>query len=1091
MWSIRHNTKKLRLWLVTFCMAMCTVPQFAQRYPILPVSDSPKQILTLFEDSHWRMWLGTKHGLYLFDGSRFYSMTEVGFPDMWVIGVAEDGDGGIWVTTRNGTPSVNAARGAHVDGGLYRLYRGHVEQLMDSSTLRVERAANNVMLVTKTTDHQFEYNDLYAFRKAGNAWKPQLILQHEAGRMRTDHSGNVLFPCPAGWCEFSKEQIRQWPLAGVHPTAHAVENNGHALQAVLRDRFGCVWALNDSEVFTGCAGDGELKRFDAWDGPSGYTLDEGPDGRVLAIHGSALAYGRPNAFSQARFENNLPDGMTTALAAHDGTIWLGTDSGGLYRFAYPFQLEYWNENDGINGALSLARVQGRMLAGNDGIFELDNTRRRWSLIPGTQTLHAVDAILPEPDGTFYAAGFGPAISHVTLSGRILARSTIDAFGMSLARDGDGQLWLGGSKGVSRVQARRNELELVPEVNTGQGTVLRYDPSRKTLWSYSYETILSHTDGQGKNGKWRRIDQADQLPDLLGVDLAIDSNGDLWTAFLNAARYGWIANPLRKPGEPFKIRIFNLGGGFIKPPVNVIEVDRNGLIWRGTATSSVYVADSEEARNGSWLELQAADGLPGQGVARFSFFSDLDGSIWYDTGKSIIHFHPPEDFVTRLPSPRIFLSGYSAGARKVQYSEALRGLPHGEDLVAHIGSLQFDRRNAFQFRWRLLPEQSAWQSGSSFDLPLDKPRWGSHALQVQARMAIGSNASPWSNIEEQTFIVLKPLWLTWFALDSYALCLGTLIFGGFHWRKKRKEQERKLLPELADWRLEALSPELHHLKGKLLDGRFYTGDLIARGGFANILEGRDMQHDGRLCAIKIFRNELLDKDWLEKRFYQEVAALERPDHPNVVHIYGSGRLESGAFYLVMEFISGQTLRSHLEAGPLDQYLVAGYLRQVGKALAAIHALGICHRDLKPENLMIRDDGFPDCELVLIDFSIAIVQDPDETIHGLSRAAGTFFYMAPEQAIGYANSSTDIYSLAKILVEMLAGQKLSVLLPDAAMDLPLRVQELLRSLPVFLSGESIEIISEALEFDPARRPSDAYAFASRIAEDLEKQHDDFQP
>ena len=61
-----------------------------------------------------------------------------------------------------------------------------------------------------------------------------------------------------------------------------------------------------------------------------------------------------------------------------------------------------------------------------------------------------------------------------------------------------------------------------------------------------------------------------------------------------------------------------------------------------------------------------------------------------------------------------------------------------------------------------------------------------------------------------------------------------------------------------------------------------------------------------------------------------------------------------------------------------------------------------------------DGTSGSNLVLIDFSIAIVQDPDEPLHGLSRAAGTLYYMAPEQAIGYADESSDIYSLAKILI-----------------------------------------------------------------------------
>jgi len=92
------------------------------------------------------------------------------------------------------------------------------------------------------------------------------------------------------------------------------------------------------------------------------------------------------------------------------------------------------------------------------------------------------------------------------------------------------------------------------------------------------------------------------------------------------------------------------------------------------------------------------------------------------------------------------------------------------------------------------------------------------------------------------------------------------------------------------------------------------------------------------------------------------------------------------------------------------------------------------------------------------------------------------MAPEQSIGYADSSTDIYSLAKILIEMLTGQRLSTLLPDASMDLPDRVRELLAGLNLGLSFSSIELMSSALEFDPSRRPKGANEFAQRIARDL---------
>jgi eukaryotic-like serine/threonine-protein kinase len=186
---------------------------------------------------------------------------------------------------------------------------------------------------------------------------------------------------------------------------------------------------------------------------------------------------------------------------------------------------------------------------------------------------------------------------------------------------------------------------------------------------------------------------------------------------------------------------------------------------------------------------------------------------------------------------------------------------------------------------------------------------------------------------------------------------------------------------------------------------------------------------------------------------------------------------------MEFIEGETLRQKLGKGSLSLKQTAAYLRQIGDALDQIHGRGICHRDLKPENVMIRSVGRADQDLVLIDFSIAIVQDPDVTLHGLSRAAGTIYYMAPEQSIGYADSSTDIYSLAKIVIEMLTAQRLSALLPDASMDLPDRVCEFLATLDLGLSSPSIQLLSSALEFDPARRPKSAILFANQIARDLE--------
>jgi serine/threonine protein kinase len=134
-------------------------------------------------------------------------------------------------------------------------------------------------------------------------------------------------------------------------------------------------------------------------------------------------------------------------------------------------------------------------------------------------------------------------------------------------------------------------------------------------------------------------------------------------------------------------------------------------------------------------------------------------------------------------------------------------------------------------------------------------------------------------------------------------------------------------------------------------------------------------------------------------------------------------------------------------------------------------------------MIRSEAPADEDLVLIDFSIAIVKDPKQSLRALSRAAGTVDYMAPEHSIGYADESTDIYNLAKLIVEMLTGQRFSSLVAVASLDLPKRVRVLLSGLTVKLSNGSMDLISNALEFHPASRSRSAFIFANSIANDLE--------
>ena len=100
-----------------------------------------------------------------------------------------------------------------------------------------------------------------------------------------------------------------------------------------------------------------------------------------------------------------------------------------------------------------------------------------------------------------------------------------------------------------------------------------------------------------------------------------------------------------------------------------------------------------------------------------------------------------------------------------------------------------------------------------------------------------------------------------------------------------------------------------------------------------MAGYDRQQRQR-CAIKVFRSEVKNQAWIERRFEQEVAALQRVRHPHVVSIYAHGIAPSGALFLVMEFVEGKVLREILENGALAFPRAGQILEEIASALDAV-------------------------------------------------------------------------------------------------------------------------------------------------------------
>jgi ligand-binding sensor domain-containing protein len=1059
-------------------LATMAAPASGQRYPILPISGSPANITALMQDSRSVLWVGTSDDALAFDGQRFYSLHSAGFPQEHVRSFAEDREGGIWIATAQPDTTSSSPK-----GGVYRYWHGKVERMMARPAISLASAVQDTILATVVVGRWYDMGDLYAFGNHSGAWHGTRITEADTTQLHVDLGGTVLFPCNMAWCELPPEQIAQWSVRPLVPARHALLGRLD-LDQVYRDRFNCVWRRGDLRTSYQCPGEPEPGPIAALNElvNGNIPLVEAPDGSVVMVISGGLVFARspdlvakrPQGLRFVREINGVPANFTAVLPLRDGTLMLGT-ANGLFRMMYPLQLEYWNKQDGVDNPFSVLRVGDRVFASNNGIQTLDSSRSKWvHWVDRSKIGHTTVNMIPGPGGTLYAASLEVGVTQLTMDGKVLARTRAGSGADRIATDAQGKLWVAGT-GVRTVARQGSALDFVSEgMDEGPDSFLNleYDKVSDTLWACHNQQVVFRSIGL-----WNTVSQHDGLLNAACYGSAVVPGGDVWVGYDTREEFSRIhrsaEGKLAVDTIPFQRKGKDAGYGFLR-------ADARGRLWNADEGED-DVALPDAAAHGNWIRLGVDDGIPMPGGNQNSLFPDGDGSVWFASGDTIVHFHPPDEFATTFSAPELFVSSLSSGSNPPALPDVDTAIPHGESLVAHVGSLQFDRRGSLRLRYRLLPSQTEWKESQSFDLALGKLMPGRYTLEVQGRMLTG----PWSDVQAQTFRVLWPVLLTWPLLLLYLVSGSTLAFAANRWSKYQRARHDLPLPDLLPWRNAAQSPETEHLIGTAVDGRYEIGHILSVGGFATVARARDLQHDGQLCAVKIFRFELADQEWIRHRFLHEVAALEQLDHPNIVKITGHGTVDTGAPYLVMEFIQGRSLREMLEHGALPNATVARFLRQIASALAALHHATIYHRDLKPENLMIRQDEHGEEQFVLIDFSIAIVKSPDKTFHGISRVAGTLGYMAPEQVTGYADASTDIHSLAKVVLEMLTGKRCSDLFPEATLDLPDHVHEYFAKSAGVFSAASIGLIAAAVTFDPARRPHDVQEFAEPLIRDLEAQ------
>ena len=252
----------------------------------------------------------------------------------------------------------------------------------------------------------------------------------------------------------------------------------------------------------------------------------------------------------------------------------------------------------------------------------------------------------------------------------------------------------------------------------------------------------------------------------------------------------------------------------------------------------------------------------------------------------------------------------------------------------------------------------------------------------------------------------------------------------------------------------------------IDG-YEIGAFIGAGGMGDVYRARDVRLD-RDVALKIIRHEAGDVA-PTTRFEEEARSASRLNHPNIVTVHAVGS-QGNVSFIVMELVTGRTLRDRLAAGPLPFTETLDIAAQLADGLAAAHAMGVVHRDLKPENVMVTSGGL----VKILDFGIARrgrtrAEDPrrgapTETVRPIpaTSLAGTAGYMSPEQAArGAVDHRSDQFSFGAIVHEMVS-------VPGA-------------------DPRVSTALSAVVERCVQARPGDRYASTRDLARDVRRIHD----
>ncbi len=1060
----------------------------AQRYPIRVADGTPavRGAVALAVDGRGALWVATTDQVLQFDGERSVAVPDPQGLLRGTLLLAVTSDGWVVSGSTTGLFVTHPARRilprrlstAPIHGLVARGERVFANFGRPTERLRGERLAVIDQGMERVRSVPTELNE----------------------RLMFDNQGNLWFGCEADACRIDAADLGAWPPRIQRVPMH---RKGWYMHSVVRDDSGCIWGRDNGVTTRRCPGTAKEEAFGGDVAPYSENVQIGLDregniwlpGPYLAVFPKGAA--RPY---HVRGANGLPPNVNAWAQGMDGSYWLGSGVG-LSVWSRPRRWEYWGEKEGIQDTapIDTARLANgtRVMVGNGGMYRMDAKRERLTPLTPAASMLNISSVVPTGGDRFLTGMFAEEAREYDEQGRLVTPEpqpgVTDTVLQILPYQAGRSWWALGSAGLRVLDREGGKLRLrTPRGYTvsgnGQDGEMLADG---TLYACTDTGLLV-----GREGEWKLIDVAQGLRENSGRAIAVRNAGEIFYGYNTREEYCRIRP--RANGKP-QIDHYSEAGGFGISRIHAMDIDRRrGWLWRGSR-DGLKVAPLDAVDDPSqWVPFGHFEGF-GEAVEvaqQGIHFDESDGSLWVGAGGELHHFYPDDAMFGKEAETRVFLASLQRGTGAVELApERMGEAEEGSTVELRFGSLYFERRGALEYRFRVDGVERVSADGT---VRLADLRAGEHTLEVSARVRPGRE---WRTAGEWKIRAAYPARRNPYYYGTASVALVLAGVGQWAWRRRAQarfqRQKQEFLDSLKGRRQSSDPAVLRMLSrarevfrpvfagegetdvlapGTVLGERYLLGRRCGSGGFSHVYVAEDVV-SGETVAVKVYtETPQRDKDWLAARMEQEVEALERLRHPHIVRFLGHGRTAGGAPYLVMNFVGGEALRALLVRG--ETFSVARirlFTEQMCGALETLHAAGIVHRDLKPENILMDGDS-----VTLIDFSIAIVKDPRATQHSLTRAAGSWLYMAPEQLVGYGAPGTDIYALALVIFELLTGRQAAVMgLGAETGQLARDLEEKLFALRPDLAGLGECPLREAVAMEVLARPRSAGEFGRAVA------------